>query len=71
MPAHDEQRVRNSHYARITCNGYGCPGSVRDMDGAERYIRAHAPANRAVPGPIPRRAATAVSKGIALLQEWN
>jgi hypothetical protein len=21
VPSHDEQRVRNTHYARITCNG--------------------------------------------------
>jgi hypothetical protein len=36
VAAHDEQRIRNTHYSRITCNGPGCPGHVRHVD-SERY----------------------------------
>src|SRR5216684_5386307 len=58
VPSHDEQRVRNTHYARITCNGAACPGSVRHVDGAKRHIRRHTTGNQpaAAAIPAPRRA---------------
>jgi hypothetical protein len=34
VAARHEERVRNGHVNRITCNGPGCPGGVRYMDGA-------------------------------------
>jgi hypothetical protein len=48
VPAPDEQRVRNTHEARITCNEPDCPGSVRHVDGAKGHIRGHTRGN--VPG---------------------
>ena len=55
MPSHDEQRVRNTHEARITCNVPACPGAVRYVDGSVVRIRKHTRANRpsaaAIPGP--------------------
>ena len=56
VPSHDEQRVRNTHYNRITCNEAGCPGNVRHVDGAERHIRRHTRRNVAVRVAIPGRA---------------
>ncbi len=53
MPSHDEQRVRNAHYARITCNGPPCPGSVRHVDGAKGHIRRHTRGNMPAPALIP------------------
>src|SRR5712691_11624090 len=54
VPPHDEQRVRNTHDARITCNGSGCPGSVRHVDGAKGQIRRHTRGNRPALSAIPR-----------------
>src|SRR5262249_50447445 len=51
VPAPDEQRVRNTHEARITCNDPGCPGSVRHVDSREGHIRRHTRGN--VPGRDP------------------
>jgi len=53
VPTHDEQRIRNTHYNRITCNGLDCPGSVRHVDGANGHIRAHTRGNRPARSAIP------------------
>ncbi len=53
VPAHDEQRVRNTHCNRITCNEPGCPGNVRHVDGPKRHIRGHAGTNVRVRVAIP------------------
>ena len=53
VPAHDEQRVRNTHCTRITCNEPGCPGSVQDVDGLEVYILGHTVRNMGVRARIP------------------
>ena len=53
VPSHDEQRVRNTHYNRITCNERGCPGNVRHVDGAKRHIRRHTRRNACGPVAIP------------------
>ena len=56
VPAPDEQRVRNTHESRITCNEPDCPGSVRHVDGAKGHIRRHTrgnmPALAAIPGRL-------------------
>ncbi len=54
VTAPDEQRVRNTHDARITRNGSGCPGSVRHVDGAKGQIRRHTRGNRPALSAIPR-----------------
>jgi hypothetical protein len=46
VPSHDEERVRNTHCIRITCNGPDCPGSVRYVDGAKGHIRRHTCGNK-------------------------
>ena len=53
MATHDEQRVRNAHYNRITCNVPNCPGSVRNVDGAKGHIRRHTAGNMPAPAAIP------------------
>jgi hypothetical protein len=55
VPSHDEQRVRNTHYARITCNGSDCPGGVRHVDGAKAHIRRHTRGNVRALAAIPGR----------------
>src|SRR5437763_7332249 len=45
VTAPDEQRVRNTHESRITCNEPGCPGSVQHVDGAKGLIRRHTRGN--------------------------
>ena len=55
VPPHDEQRVRNTHYARITCNGSDCPGGVRHVDGAKAHIRRHTRGNVRAVAAIPGR----------------
>ena len=52
----DKQRVRNTHYSRITCNGPGCPGQVRHVDSANAHSRRHECGNRAALQAIPRTA---------------
>jgi len=46
VPTHDEQRIRNTHYSRITCNDPGCPGQVRHVDSPSR-LRRHTRGNEA------------------------
>jgi hypothetical protein len=53
MSTDDEQRVRNSHYNRITCNGPGCPGHVRHVDSVDAHSGRHTAANRAARQAIP------------------
>jgi len=53
VPSHDEQRVRNTHEARITCNEPDCPGTVRHVDGSVVLIRKHTGGNRPPAVPIP------------------
>ena len=53
MSTDDEQRVRNTHYSRITCNGPGCPGQVRHVDSAHAHSGRHGWANRAAARAIP------------------
>src|SRR2546423_15307615 len=38
VTAPDEQRGRNTHESRITCNEPDCPGSVQHVDGAKGHI---------------------------------
>jgi hypothetical protein len=45
VPSHDEQRVRNTHEARITCNEPDCPGTVRHVDGPVGQIGWHTDGN--------------------------
>src|SRR5690348_1600760 len=47
VTAPDEQRVRNTHESRITCNEPDCPGSVRHVDGAKGFSRRHTRGNMA------------------------
>ena len=54
VPTHDEQRIRNTHDSRITCNGSGCPGQVRHVDSAGGHTLGHVGGNRVALGPIPR-----------------
>jgi putative phosphoribosyl transferase len=54
VPAHDEQRIRNTHYSRITCNETCCPGQVRHVDSANAHSRRHARGNRPGANAIPR-----------------
>ena len=63
MPSHDEQRVRNTHYARITCNGPDCPGTVRHVDGAAGQIRGHTRGN------MPRRPSPVIGPGSSALAD--
>ena len=58
VTAPDEQRVRNTHEARITCNEPDCPGSVRHVDGAWGHIRRHTRGNVPGPGRYSRRTLT-------------
>jgi hypothetical protein len=53
VPTHDEQRVRNTHCNRITCNGPICPGTVHHLDGAAGHVSGHDDGNRCVPVAIP------------------
>src|SRR5260370_35077884 len=53
VTAPDEQRVRNTHDARITCNGSGCPGSGRHVDGTKGHSRRHTRGNRHALAAIP------------------
>jgi hypothetical protein len=46
VPSHDEERVRNTHFTTITCNGPDCPGNVRYVDGAKDHIRRHTRGNK-------------------------
>ena len=76
MPSHDEQRVRNTHESRITCNEPGCPGTVRYVDGPAVRIGWHTdgnlPSAAAIPAPAsvlagpaePGRRARAVARGV-------
>jgi putative phosphoribosyl transferase len=56
VPAHDEQRVRNTHYSRITCYGPRCPGQVRHVDNPGCLVRRHTCGNLGRPGAIPASA---------------
>jgi hypothetical protein len=53
VPARDEQRIRNTHCSRITCNGRDCPGRVRNVDSVDGRTLGHTPGNRAGPVSIP------------------
>ena len=53
MSTDDEQRVRNSHYNRITCNGPCCPGDVQHADSAGARSGRHTAGNRAAWQAIP------------------
>lgn len=53
MSTDDEQRVRNSHYNRITCNGPGCPGGVQHVDSVDARSGRHTAGNRAARQAIP------------------
>src|SRR5690242_21404203 len=53
VPSHDEQRVRNTHESRITCNEPDCPGTVRHVDGAGDRVRRHTRGNVPPAAPIP------------------
>jgi hypothetical protein len=50
VPAHDEQRVRNTHNVNITCNVPDCPTIVHYADGPTRYILGHVWRNATTPG---------------------
>src|SRR5262249_52755036 len=63
VPAPDEQRVRNTHEARITCNKPGCPGSVRHVDGALGHVRRHTRGNMAGPPGYSRCASALAEPG--------
>src|SRR6185369_6519253 len=54
VTAPDEQRVRNTHEPRITCNEPDCPGSVRHVDSAKGHIRRHTRGNRSRRGGYSR-----------------
>jgi len=53
VPSHDEQRVRNTHEARITCNEPDCPGTVRHVDGLVVRIGWHTDGNLSSAAAIP------------------
>jgi hypothetical protein len=66
VTAPDEQRVRNTHESRITCNEPDCPGSVQHVDGAKGHIRGHTRGNMPGRGGYsrgPRRLAGVISPG--------
>src|SRR6476619_5862854 len=54
VTAPDEQRVRNTHEPRITCNEPDCPGSVRHVDSAKGHIRRHMRGNMPRPAGYSR-----------------
>jgi putative phosphoribosyl transferase len=62
VPSHDEQRVRNTHESRITCNEPDCPGTVRHVDGPAVRIGWHTDGNPPPAAAIPALARTGRSE---------
>ena len=62
MPSHDEQRVRNTHESRITCNEPDCPGTVRHVDGPAVRFGWHTDGNPPPAAAIPAAASARRSR---------